>query len=388
MFGVGIPIKWKVDTTDQDMHQKSVVLYGRDLAVFGSSNWTSSSSDTQREHNYFTAKGWFVDWFAAQFLRKWNNLRIDGTAMTPTMFYNYTPGWPETPVNLSPANVAAGVGTAVTLRWEGGWWAHKYDVHFGTTNPPPLIAQDFRPGAATAGVVSGKESFNPCAPPAPFLSTCGPTGLTPGTTYYWMIRGKTMLGDVRRISGPVWSFMTAGAPPLPPPPPPSTTTGSIVADAYVRGGQYASTNFGATAELVTKFSTDESFRREAFLTLDIAAVQPGDQVWLRLFGRLSDTRASSVTVAINKVPDTSWIETAISWNTRPAAETTEWARVTVAGTTGQWYEIDLTSRLQAERLAGRTTVAIVLRKSVDSLPYVAFASRESASPPSLVTRTP
>jgi hypothetical protein len=235
---------------------------------------------------------------------------------------------------------------------------------------------------------AGKESFNPCAPPAPFVSACGPTGLTPGTTYYWMIRGKTMLGDVRRISGPVWSFMTAGAPPLPPPPPPSTTTGSIVADAYVRGGQYASTNFGATAELVTKFSTDESFRREAFLTLDIAAVQPGDQVRLRLFGRLSDTRASSVTVAINKVPDTSWIETAISWNTRPAAETTEWARVTVAGTTGQWYEIDLTSRLQAERLAGRTTVAIVLRKSVDSLPYVAFASRESASPPSLVTRTP
>ena len=95
------------------------------------------------------------------------------------------------------------------LRWEGGWWAHRYDVHFGTTNPPPLVAQDYMPGPATAGVRSTKESFNPCSPPSPFASVC-PSGLSPGTTYYWMIRGKTMLGDARRITGPVWSFTTDG----------------------------------------------------------------------------------------------------------------------------------------------------------------------------------
>ena len=83
MFVAGIPIKWKVDSTDQDVHQKSVVLHGQRMAVFGSSNWTGSSSDKQREHNYFTRKPWFVDWFAAQFLRKWNNQQIDGTAHHP-----------------------------------------------------------------------------------------------------------------------------------------------------------------------------------------------------------------------------------------------------------------------------------------------------------------
>ena len=209
MFAAGIPIKWKIDSTDQDMHQKSVVLHGRNMAVFGSSNWTGSSSDTQREHNYFTSKGWFVAWFAAQFLRKWNNQQIDGTPITPTMFHDYEPGWPETPVNATPAKGAlVAAGTSVSLRWEGGWWAHKYDVHFGTTNPPPLVAQDYMPGAATAGVRSTKESFNPCSPPPPFASVC-PSGLSPGTTYYWMIRGKTMLGDARRITGPVWSFTTS-----------------------------------------------------------------------------------------------------------------------------------------------------------------------------------
>jgi phosphatidylserine/phosphatidylglycerophosphate/cardiolipin synthase-like enzyme len=381
MFAAGIPIKWKLDTTDQDMHQKSVVLHGRDMAVFGSSNWTSSSSDKQREHNYFTTKTGIVDWFAAQFLRKWNNLQIDGAPITPTRFYDYTPGWPETPVNLSPANVAAGVGTSVTLRWEGGWWAHKYDVHFGTTNPPPLIAQDFRPGAATAGVMSAKESFSPCAPPPPFVSAC-PGGLLPGTTYYWMIRGKTMVGDARRISGPVWSFTTAGA--LPPPSSPASTTAVILADAYVRAGQYASTNFGSAAELVSKFSADEIYRRESYLKLDIEGVRAGDRVILRLFGRLSDTRAASVATAISKVTDTSWTESAISWNNRPAAETAEWGRLTIVGTTGQWYEIDLTARIQDERLAGRTAVAIALRMPTDSLPYITFASRESSTPPRLV----
>jgi phosphatidylserine/phosphatidylglycerophosphate/cardiolipin synthase-like enzyme len=380
MYAAGIPIKWKEDSSDQDMHEKAVILHGRDMAVFGSSNWTASSSDTQREHNYFTTKTWFVDWLAAQFLRKWNNLRIDGSAISPTMFRSYTPGWPEVPVNISPANGAGGVGTSVTLRWEGGWWAHKYDVHFGTSNPPPLVARDFMPGAATAGVSSNRESFNPCAPPAPFASAC-PSGLPAGTTYYWMIRGKTMLGDSRRITGPVWSFTTAGGAA------PSTPgTERIVADAYVRGGQYANLNFGRAAELVVKFSTAPDFRREAYLKLDISAVQSGDTVRLRLFGRLSDTREPSVTVAINPASSISWGETSLTWNNRPAAGTTDWGRVTVVGTSSRWYEVDLTSRVQAERAFGRTTIALVLRKSTDSLPYVTFSSRDSSNAPALVVQ--
>ena len=145
MYLAGIPIKWKDSGTEQDMHQKSVVLHGVDMGIFGSSNWTSSSSSIQREHNYFTRKTWFVDWLKEQFLRKWNNTRANGTAVTPAQYVNYTPGLPDTPVNSSPANGAVGIASSVTLKWEGGWWAHKYDIYFGTTNPPPLIAQNFMP---------------------------------------------------------------------------------------------------------------------------------------------------------------------------------------------------------------------------------------------------
>jgi phosphatidylserine/phosphatidylglycerophosphate/cardiolipin synthase-like enzyme len=377
MFVAGIPIKWKLEPTIQDVHQKSVVLYGRAMVVFGSSNWTSSSSDTQREHNYFTSKTWFVEWFAAQFLRKWDNRKIDGSAITPVMFETFTPGWPDAPIYSAPTNGSANIEESITLRWEGGWWAHKYDVHFGTTNPPPLVAADFMPGSATAGVSSSKESFNPCAPPAPFVSSC-PSGLAPGTTYYWMVRSKTMVGNLRRISGPVWSFTTAGATP-----PPTTNAIEPLADAYVRGGQYAATNYGTAAELVAKYSSDPQYRRESFLKFDIGDIQTGDVVRLRVFSWLSDLREARMVIAVTQATDTNWIEAAITFNNRPASGTTEWGRVYVSSTTGRWYEVDLTQRVQAERAAGRQFITLVLKKSTDTLPLAAFGSRESANPPVL-----
>ena len=384
MYMAGIPITWKDSGTDQDMHQKSVVLHGLGRAIFGSSNWTSSSSDTQREHNYFTDKLWFFDWLREQFLRKWNNTRADGTPLDQPLYFAYTPGWPETPVNVSPANVAVNVGSSVTLKWEGGWWAHKYDIYFGPTNPPPLVAQNYLGTAATAGVSSNKESFNPCAPPSPFVSAC-PGGLAPGTTYYWRVRGKTMLGDgrgpfnapARAVYGPVWSFTTGGSPT-----PPQTGSG-VSSDAYVRGGQYAAANYGSASELIIKFSADLGYAREAYMTLDISTVQPGQSVRLRLFGKLSDNRAASVTTAIVPLATSSWSESSVTWNTRPAAGSATWATVAVSGTTGQWYEVDITSPVQALRASGKASAAIAFMGTAETLPYAAFSSRETANAPRL-----
>ncbi len=481
MYLAGIPVKWKQNGTDQDVHQKSVVLHGVDMAIFGSSNWTASSSDTQREHNYFTRKSWFVDWFKEQFLRKWDNKRVDGTTITPTQYFDYTPGWPETPVNLSPANVAVGVAPSAILKWEGGFWAHKYDIYFGTTNPPPLVAQNFMPGASTAGVVSSKESFNPCSPPAPFVSVC-PGGLAPGTTYYWKVRGKTMLGDgggplnapARAITGPTWSFTTSGTVAIPPAPAnlvaspvsqtridltwtnvageagykierklgsagdagwaqigttgpdvvtyqdstgllpgigydyrvrawtaggnsaysntaialtpaPSSEASRILADAYVRGGQYANTNYGTASELIAKFSVDAVYLREAYMLLDISGIQTGQSVRLRLFGKLSDNRAPSVTTAIVPLSTTTpWTESGVKWSNKPVEEAGTWATIAVSGTTGKWYEVDVTLQVQALRAAGKTSIGLALKGTADTLPYATFTARQTATAPQLV----
>src|SRR5829696_3795142 len=44
-------------------HQKSLLLYSRGLTIFGSSNWSGPSFNYQEEHNYFTNKAWFFQWF-------------------------------------------------------------------------------------------------------------------------------------------------------------------------------------------------------------------------------------------------------------------------------------------------------------------------------------
>jgi phosphatidylserine/phosphatidylglycerophosphate/cardiolipin synthase-like enzyme len=210
MYMAGIQIKVKDNTSDQDVHQKSLVLHSRGLApagsntpmvIFGSSNWTTSSSNSQEEHNYFTTKPWMVDWFVEQFERKWNNHKVDGTPIGKSVYIPFTPLPPQTPVYASPANASLGVATSAALKWEGGYYAIKYDIYLDTTPTfTKPFAVDYMPSFATAGVTATKESF-------------AVTGLQPGTTYYWKIVSKTMANKTR--TGPTWSFTTTGSAPPP-----------------------------------------------------------------------------------------------------------------------------------------------------------------------------
>jgi hypothetical protein len=170
-------------------HQASVVLHGLGEVIFGSSNWTTASAGYQDEHNFFYHPGlnkpWFFQWFADQFTRKWNDT---------SNYYTFSPLPPDVPVNIAPTLGAAVNGSTATLVWDGGPWAHLFDIYFGTTPDPPLIESDKELGSPLVGQT---ESYTV-------------TGLQPGTTYYWRIVGKTWAQLAR--SGPTWSFTTAGAP--------------------------------------------------------------------------------------------------------------------------------------------------------------------------------
>lgn len=163
-------------------HQKTVLLYGQAMSIFGSSNWTSDSNKAQHEHNYFTTKAWMVSWFRANFDRKWKN--STGNAETKA----FVPLPPDKPVYVAPANLAGAQPiSGASLSWKPGLWAWKADVYFGTTPDPPLLASNVSvsPGSTKRYVL----------PP-----------LTPGRTYYWKIVSKTMAN--RTATGAVWSFGT------------------------------------------------------------------------------------------------------------------------------------------------------------------------------------
>jgi len=87
-----------------------------------------------------------------------------------------------------PAQAATNVSAPGFLSWLVGTGATAHRVHFGTVNPPPFVTEQ------------AHDIFNPGT-------------LTPGTTYYWRVDEKDSGGTV--TTGDVWSFATAGLPPVP-----------------------------------------------------------------------------------------------------------------------------------------------------------------------------
>ena len=112
--------------------------------------------------------------------------------------------------NPSPSNGATNVSTTPTLSWSPGSDARRYDIRFGTSNPPPIVARNY----------SG-TSYQPGT-------------LTAGATYYWQVDSRGKANDV--TPGPLWSFTTVAAPPAPPGVPANVAPSNGAMDVAVSTG--------------------------------------------------------------------------------------------------------------------------------------------------------
>jgi len=106
------------------------------------------------------------------------------------------PGTPSTP---SPSNGSTGASMSLTLSWAACANANSYDVCFGTSSTPPLVANKTSTSYAVSGLLSG-------------------------TTYYWKIVAKNTCGG--NTAGPVWSFTTVAETITTPNVPSGAATGS------------------------------------------------------------------------------------------------------------------------------------------------------------------
>jgi hypothetical protein len=105
----------------------------------------------------------------------------DTTTLESATFDNVAVTLPPTGIVTSaPADASNGIAIAAPLAWSATG-AQTYDVKFGTTNPPALVA---------SGVAA------PSYQPAP---------LTNATTYFWQIVAHNAAGT---STSPVWSFTT------------------------------------------------------------------------------------------------------------------------------------------------------------------------------------
>jgi phosphatidylserine/phosphatidylglycerophosphate/cardiolipin synthase-like enzyme/regulation of enolase protein 1 (concanavalin A-like superfamily) len=189
LYSAGAQVK--LEAHRGSLHQKSTLMHGQNLLVFGSSNWTSPSARSQLEHNLFTTDPMYFEYFRNQFERKWNNQtgNIETRPLVPLP--------PDAPRYVAPADAAQNQPATVTLEWYAGPWAHVYDIYFGTdpSNLPLHAAnQQLGPSEHSRDYVRFTVS-----------------GLQESTTYYWRVVSKTM-ANVER-GGTVWSFRTTGEAP-------------------------------------------------------------------------------------------------------------------------------------------------------------------------------
>lgn len=104
----------------------------------------------------------------------------------PNMKFDMPAGGAVAPfpaVLVSPSNGATYVGPDATLNWgSGGGAPDGYDIYFGTTNPPPFLAD-----------LGNITTYDPV--------------LDYNTPYYWKVVPYNSIGDATGC--PVWSFTTA-----------------------------------------------------------------------------------------------------------------------------------------------------------------------------------
>lgn len=169
---------------------------------------------------------------------------------------------------------------------------------------------------------------------------------------------------------------------------PPTALVAPAADTWVQGADaFRNTNYGTSTEMQVKRTLNPGAGRgrRGFLRFDTSGVTGAiSSAKLAVFARLSDPSLAPTVMIVQKVTDTTWGETAMTWNNQPPTfSPTALSQIIVAGVSGQYYEFDLTAFLQQERAAGRNVISLRL---INQQPtgnsgafYTVVNSREAAS---------
>ena len=163
----------------------------------------------------------------------------------------------------------------------------------------------------------------------------------------------------------------------------SFDSNTTVADAYVRGGANATTAYGSTdaAQLQTKTEVSAEITRRSYLRFDISKASNVIGARLRLFGGTNSTETSAIKVGVYGVSNATWDETALTWNNKPAPDTTmlDEATVNVLYTAGKYFDWDVSEYVTKAKQAGNATVSFLVSNVENTISYVRFNSKEAAS---------
>lgn len=157
-------------------------------------------------------------------------------------------------------------------------------------------------------------------------------------------------------------------------------------DAYVRDGTNAAITHGTTDPtlLITKVSPAGQLNnaRESYLTFNASSISGTiSAVTLRVYGKVDGTAVPSVLVGAFSVANTTWSESTITWNNKPATSASELSSAAVGNTAFSYVTWDVTNYVKSEIAAGRATVSFALKSLIAHDPRVFYNSKEFGSNP-------
>lgn len=165
----------------------------------------------------------------------------------------------------------------------------------------------------------------------------------------------------------------------------STKTLAPLADAYVRNGTYASTNYGSDTSLVLKGSNSSGYTRLSYLKFSLSGLNNISSAKLRIYGRNIDN-ASTISISSYGIDNDLWTQSGINFNNAPTATSAALSSASV-NNIGQYYEFNV-SNFVINQAAGDQVVSFLIKDPTNQNTNLFFNSKENANnPPQLVIST-
>jgi hypothetical protein len=284
----------------------------------------------------------------------WTNLPVGTYALTAKATDNYGGTTTSTAVNVT---VSAAPTVSITAPVNNAVFAANSNITLNANTTGTIVKVEFYQGSTLLGQSTA----------APYSMVWN--NVSPGM-YTLTAKATDNLGRVA-TSSIVNVKVNA----------PQVLTVNPVADAFVRDGLFAGLNNGTSTTLDVS-SDNWSFFKESYLRFDYSTFSGPvvNSAKIRVYASRIDFSPSRI-VSVYGLSNTTWAESTITWNNKPAETGTLLGSYTVTNTGRTWYELDVTAYINSQLALGKRAISIKLinqgPKGFGNL--VSFNSREAVS---------
>lgn len=155
----------------------------------------------------------------------------------------------------------------------------------------------------------------------------------------------------------------------------TVTTLTPFADAFVRNGSFAGTNYGSDTVLDVK-GASSGYTRYSYLKFSLSSLSNVSSAKLRIYGRNIDN-TTTISLSAFGVDNDSWTESGITFNNSPVSSTSALSSVGVKDQSN-YYELDVTNYVKSQ-FAGDKIVSLVIKDPTNQNSKIVFKSKENAN---------